>query len=61
MLAMIPGYIFARRNHWSLTLILGGIIELLTLYMIHDSLILSTLMFIYPVEAIKTWQIAAWP
>lgn len=61
MLAMIPGYLFAEKHPWWASLTLGIAIELLTLYAIHDSVLLNVIMLIYPFEALRAWQLAAWP
>lgn len=60
ILAMITGYLFASRYTWWMVVALGIGIEVFTLYMIHDSLLLNVIMLIYPFEVIREWQLAVW-
>jgi Protein of unknown function (DUF2585) len=53
---MIIGFLIASRLPWKVTLTLGIVFELFTLYMIRDNLTLNIVMLVHPVEAIKVWQ-----
>lgn len=56
-LAMMSiGFWFAARMNWRVTLALALAMELLTLWVIRDNLMLNILMLSFPVEAIKVWQ-----
>ncbi|HEY9401541.1 MAG TPA: DUF2585 family protein [Pyrinomonadaceae bacterium] len=50
------GFLLARRLGWHLTLIAFALTEIVLLIWIRDSLLLNVLMLLYPVDAIKAWQ-----
>ena len=50
------GFLLARRLGFRLSLALFVITEIVLLIWIKDSLILNVIMLLYPVEAIKAWQ-----
>lgn len=56
VLAMVLGFLIARKSPvWlSLVLIIG--LELFTMYAIRDGLALNVIMLLYPLDAIKNWQ-----
>ena len=56
--SMIVGFLIARKIglRWSIALYL--VIELAMLWWIRDNLTLNVLMLLYPIEAIKQWQMA---
>jgi hypothetical protein len=55
---MSLGFLFARKAPVWLTIALIICFELLAGYFVRDGLFLNILMFIYPSEAIKAWQVA---
>ena len=57
---MMGGVLLARRVPvWlSVGVVLGT--EALTAYMVRDGLALNTLMLLYPIQAVKDWQMALW-
>ena len=57
---MLTGVMLARRVPvWlSIAVVLGT--EALTTSMVRDGLALDTLMVLYPIEAVKNWQMALW-
>ncbi len=50
------GFWIAWKLPWKVTVIVTIIIELLMLYFIKDNLTLNILMLLYPVAAIRNWQ-----
>jgi len=56
MLSCAVGFVIARKLKlwWSLAFFV--VTELILLFWIHDSLLLNIVMLVYPIEAIKTWQ-----
>ena len=54
---MALGFLLAFRLPWQTTLALAVVLELLALWAIRDNLTLNILMFIYPSEAVRAWQI----
>lgn len=58
LLCCLFGFFIAQRLPWRATLGLYGLIEVGMLLSIRDCLSLNVLMLLYPIEAIKQWQIA---
>lgn len=56
LLACALGFVLARRLGLRLTLAVFALTEIVLLIWIRDSLLLNVLMLLYPVEAIKAWQ-----
>jgi hypothetical protein len=56
MLSCAVGFLIARKIKlwWSLAFFV--LTELILLFWIHDSLLLNIVMLVYPIEAVKTWQ-----
>jgi hypothetical protein len=57
VLSCTAGFLISRRIKlwWSLALFLAT--EIVLLFWIHDSLLLNIVMLVYPIEAVKTWQL----
>ena len=53
------GFLLARKIGFRLSLALFVLTEALLLVFIRDSLILNIIMLVYPIEAIKTWQMGS--
>jgi hypothetical protein len=54
----IVGFAFASRFGWKASVALFVIFELTMLWLARDNLTLNILMLLYPIEAIKQWQLA---
>jgi hypothetical protein len=52
------GFVMARKFPIWLTILLIVVFEVMTGYIVRDGLALNILMFIYPSEAVKAWQVA---
>lgn len=59
--AMIIGFFLAARLPLKYILLLVLFLELLALALVRDNLTLNILMLIYPIEAIKRWQMGLLP
>lgn len=55
-LAMVGGFILARKLPVTVIVAMALVFELFVGYMIHDNLTLNVLNFIHPVEFIRNWQ-----
>jgi len=60
-LSMALGFYFASRFDWKASVAVFIAFELLGLYLARDNLTLNVIMLIYPLEAIKEWQLARVP
>ena len=56
LLCAIAGVVIARKLGWFRSLIVFLLFEIVLLIWIRDSLLLQILMLIYPVNALKVWQ-----
>lgn len=56
IIACLIGFYIAYKLPWKWTLAIAVASELLMLYLIRDNLTLNIVMLIYPIEAIKHWQ-----
>jgi hypothetical protein len=56
LVACIVGYLLARRLGFRNSIVFFLLTELILLLTIRDSLLLNVLMLVWPVEAIKRWQ-----
>lgn len=54
--AMLLGFYLARKLPAAATVILVLVFEAVTMWVIRDGLALNVLMLLWPVEAVKTWQ-----
>ena len=56
ILACALGFLIARQLGWRRALLMFVLTEIVLLFWIRDSLLLSVLMLIFPVDALKAWQ-----
>ena len=54
---MALGFAIARRCPWQLTLAVAIGLELFTAWAIRDNLTLNVLMLVWPIEAVRRWQL----
>ncbi len=59
ILAMMAGFVIARKMPIAVTISLAITMELTVGYIIRDNLVLNIIMLLWPLEAIKTWQTGA--
>lgn len=57
VLFTIAGFWITHKLRWPYTVAIILIVELLMLYTIRDNLMLNVLMLVYPVDAIREWQL----
>ena len=55
--ACVVGFVLASRLPTRVTLLMVLVMELALTLTIRDSLLLNVVMLIYPIEAVKTWQL----
>ncbi len=55
-LAMLVGFVIAWRFKWWLIIPLMFLVELWSIYMIHDGLLFNMIQLIYPLDFIDEWQ-----
>lgn len=58
LLAALLGFWLAHRLRWKAALVLFVVVELVMLWLYRDNLTLNVLMIVWPLGAIKEWQIA---
>jgi hypothetical protein len=56
ILACALGFLLARRLGWRRAIAVFALTEIVLLFWIRDSLLLSVLLLIYPSDALKAWQ-----
>jgi hypothetical protein len=56
ILACALGFLLARQLGWRRAIAVFGLTEIVLLILIRDSLLLSVIMLIYPIDALKAWQ-----
>lgn len=59
--AMMLGFWLAHRFNWKIVLPAAILLDVFLLLWLKDSLALNIIMLIYPIEAIKTWQMSGMP
>ena len=59
ILACVVGFVVARYIGWKGSVVIVVLTELIMLALIRDNLTLNIVMLIYPIQAIKSWQIGA--
>jgi len=52
------GFVIAYKLRFWRSLIFFAAIELILIFWIHDSLIINIIMLIYPIDAIRAWQLS---
>ena len=57
VLSCALGFVIAQKIKLWWSLALFALTEIILLFWIHDSLLLNIVMLIYPIEAVKTWQL----
>lgn len=58
VLFMLLGFWIASRFPWKWTLMFFVTIEVLMLFLYRDNLVLNVLMLVYPLDAVREWQMA---
>jgi hypothetical protein len=56
ILCCLIGFVIARRLGWRRSLIAFGLLELILIVWIKDSMLLEILMLVIPIDAIRSWQ-----
>jgi hypothetical protein len=59
MLAMVAGFVLAARLPVAVTVAAALVMEVAVGYWIRDNLALNIIMLLYPLEAIKMWQMGS--
>jgi hypothetical protein len=57
VVATVFGFAFASRYPWKMSVLLFVALELLALYLARDGLTLNILMFLFPLDGLKAWQL----
>jgi hypothetical protein len=58
ILSMVVGFVVASRIGWRASIAIFVVTELVLLFWIRDNLVLSILMLVYSIDAIKAWQLS---
>jgi hypothetical protein len=61
VLAAIGGFVVASRISWKVAILTFVVLELCALYLSRDNLTLNILMFLFPLDALKDWQMQGMP
>jgi Protein of unknown function (DUF2585) len=55
----VVGFAIASRFSWKVSVALFVVLELWMLWIAHDNLTLNVLMLVYPIDAIRDWQLSS--